>query len=163
MKQHEKDCEARDQKSYNETLVSLRLDERNLGFVSLVDDSTLVMIGFATSLLQTRISGMAPEQHQFTLVLVTTAVVLLFFTLLRLFIRHLAQKMWRSSRNWCRVVLKMVKFARAASLFLVTHAVSSAIALFWDKNQLSWLETLAAIYVMVLSIYFVLEVFHRVR
>ena len=159
--QHEADCMERSESSYREALVGFGLDETNLGFVSLIDDSTLVVIGFSTSLLQTRVSAMAPATHQFTLVLVITAIVVLLFTALRVFVRSVCHALWSHNQDWCTMVLRIVKFVRAAALLLVTHSVSSAILLFWDENQLSWLETLAAIYTLVLSMYFVLQVFHR--
>lgn len=154
---------AEDDEQYQQTLAAQGLDNSRMSATSLIDDSTVVIIGFVTSLLQVRISSMAPANRQTSLVLMIGSITVLLFAALRQFVTRVCYFLWRHNRNWCSVVLRVVQFVRAAALFLVTHSVSSAILLLWDESQMSWLETFAISYILVVTIYFIVEVLHRTR
>ena len=158
---HKTNCGELDRLAYENARRSVGLDVDQLSVVSMIGDSTTVVIGFFTSLVYSRVSGLAPAHHQRHLAILATAFTLLVFVIIRVFVKFAGYWMWQLDRTWCSIVLRVVQFTRTAFLFLVTHFVGTLVVEWWAERQLSWAEVVASIYIIVVSIYFGLQVLNK--
>lgn len=157
---HKENCRQLEAGEYAKARTAIGLDNSRLSISAMFNDSIIVVVGFFTSFIYTRIAALAPANHQSNMALLVLAITALSFVIVRFFVNSLGPFFWHYNREWWMLMMRIAQFSRTVLLFLVTHFLGALFNNWWAERHLSWLEALAAIYLIVLTVYFLLDLFH---
>lgn len=159
MSSHSSVCESKEETQLEDARRQFNLTSNSLGAISVALDSTLVIIGFFTSLVSQRVNALVPENRTTHVAILSLSLTILLFIVLNLLIDWTARLMWRLSSDFAFVVFRVIQFFRSLALVLSSNFLSTI--LFADLNgSFSWLEAASVVVSGVFTLYLALQLFH---
>jgi len=144
-------------------LAQFGLVGERLGFANVVDTVAVVVIGIFTSLFFSRLDESVSQQRLQQLTLIALAVTLFVFSTIRICVdSRVSRELRQYSRDYWRLMMQVVQFLRHASLFLLTHFLSSAFIKVWSDLQLSAAESFDVMWRTFVMIYFLVQLMKKV-
>jgi hypothetical protein len=159
MADHAEKCADAQSDALNNARAQFNLTRSSLGAISVALDSTLVIIGFFTSMVSSRVNALVPENRTKHVAILSLCITVLLFLIINIVIEWTALLLWRLSNDFAFVVFRVIQFFRSLALVLSSNFLTTI--LFAELNgSLSWLEAASVILCSVFSLYLVLQLFH---
>jgi len=159
MTSHAEACITAEQAALEDARKQFNLTSNSLGAISVALDSTLVIIGFFTSLVSSRMNALVPENRVKHVAILSLAITILLFLVINLIIEAIALLLWRLSNDFTFVVFRAIQFFRSLALVLTSNFLTTI--LFAELNgSLSWIEAVSVVVSGVFTLYLVLQLFH---
>jgi len=155
---HSEKCIEKEEAQIREARDKFGLASGSLGVSEIANDSTLVIIGFFTSLVSQRVILFVPEHRKIHVALLAIAATFFVFLLVRLVVDATATVLWRLSVDFASTVFRILKFICAISLVMTSHFLSDLL-LAQLSGDLSWFEALCVLLESIGAVYFALQVF----
>ena len=130
----------------------------SLGIAELSSDSTLIVIGFFTTLASQRIALFVPEHRKVHIALIALSVTFLVFVTIRVLLNRLSVLMWRLSADYAVTNFRVLKFLCSLALVMTSSFLSGL--LFSELGNLSWVEAFVFVLEGIIGIYVLLQLFH---
>lgn len=159
MANHSEKCSAAELEQISEARTRFGLTSGTLGATEIASDSTLVVVGFFTSLVSQRVTSLAPDNRKLHVAILSVCMMMFSFMIIHLFVQHTAATLWRLSRDFATTVFRFLKFVCSILLILTSHFLTDI--LFANLNgNLSWIEAGVVVIAGIFTVYFVLQLFH---
>lgn len=127
-----------------------------VGIVTLADSSWSIVVGyFSTTVFYSRVTSMAPKADLFPLTVIS--ISLCMFTLwcmCELLESRMFYKMWKTSEDWCMMMIKCASIVRAGFFFLCSHLFFGLLIDRMDDTYITLLQCFLAIPAVVLLLQF---------
>jgi hypothetical protein len=159
MANHSEKCIAEEDAKISETRAQFGLEKTSLGATMLASDTTLVILGFFTTVLSQTVSSVVPETRKLHATILSICLAVLLFMSIRLFVDQTSLVLWRLAREFTITLFRFLKFVSSLTLVVISHFVTDL--LFSELGTgMSWVESAAIIVAGVLTVYLVLQLFH---
>jgi hypothetical protein len=146
---------------YQRALAAEGLRDEDLGFSTIVNRSSAVLIGFFSSFLYSQVAGVMSNTKTWQLAAVSLSVTLIALAVQRFYLRTVGAASFAVSRSWASVWMQFMHFFTIVMVFLTTNY---GLALFTDMTstaQLTWFEAIAMVYVSMLSVFYLLVAYKK--
>lgn len=146
---------------YQRALASEGLRDEDLGFSTIVNRSSAVLIGFFSSFLYSQVAGVMSNTKTWQLAAMSLSVTLIALAVQRFYLRTIGAASFAVSSSWASVWMKFIHFFVIVMVFLTTNY---GLALFTDMTataSLSWYEAVAMVYVSMLSMFYLLVAYKK--
>lgn len=159
MANHSEKCESAELEQIKQAREKFGLTRSTLGAAEIASDSTLVIVGFFTSLVSQRVTSIAPEHRKAHVALLSVCISILAFAFIFQFVENTSVVFWRLSRDFALSLFRFLKFFCSIMLVLTSHFLTDILFAELSGN-LSWLEAAALVLVGIFTLYLVLQLFH---
>jgi hypothetical protein len=156
---HDPKCEAAEQARVKEAREKYGLSSGSLGVTEIANDSTLVIIGFFTSLVSTRMNLFVPEHRKIHVALIAISLTFLLFAIIGVLVDALSLLLWRLSSDYATTIFRFLKFICSIALVMTSHFLSDLLLAELSGN-LSWVEAFCTVFEGILGVYVLLQLFH---
>lgn len=159
MSRHSEKCSTEESKLLEEARSQFGLTNNSLGGAMVASDTTLVIVGFLTSVFSQSITSVAPDNRKIHVTILSICLCLCLFKGIELFVAQTSTILWRLSPDATMTLFRFLKFICSGVLFITSHFVTDL--LFYTLGTgLSWVESAAIIISAILTIYLFLQLFH---
>lgn len=122
-------------------------------------DTTIVIVGFLTSVFSQSITNIAPDNRKIHVTILSVCLCLFGFKAIEFFVQQVGFTLWQLSSDATTTLFRFMKFLCSALLFVTSHFITDLL-FYMLGSGMTWVESAAIVIVAILTIYMFLQLFH---